>query len=133
MTEIMLAQSGPLFDGRAATACQDLTEELVTAVATEGKNRLVGRMALTYRHPTPYYWTQVHVVRVTALRARVDDARSGRPMIYGPWLEGTSRRNASSRFKGYRIWAAVRAALPTHIPAVAARVSGPYLARMRGD
>tara|TARA_Y100000310_G_scaffold333764_2_gene411985 strand:+ start:50 stop:484 length:435 start_codon:yes stop_codon:yes gene_type:complete len=31
------------------------------------------------------------------LHARIDD----NDVIYGPWLEGTSRRNQTTRFKGY--------------------------------
>jgi hypothetical protein len=31
------------------------------------------------------------------LQARIDDNN----VVYGPWLEGTSRRNQTTRFKGY--------------------------------
>ena len=34
---------------------------------------------------------------VQGLRGRIDDGG----VIYGPWLEGTSDRNKTTRFKGY--------------------------------
>lgn len=42
------------------------------------------------------------LIRTTVLAygdVLVDD-----PVVYGPWLEGTSQRNQSTRFKGYRLW-----------------------------
>src|SRR5258708_18660687 len=33
-----------------------------------------------------------------------NDIRISDPVVYGPWLEGSSDRNRSTRFKGYRLW-----------------------------
>jgi hypothetical protein len=49
------------------------------------------------KHPTPYYETQIHIERMDDLTISVND----RGVIYGPWLEGTSSRNQTTRFKGY--------------------------------
>ena len=43
-----------------------------------------------------HYWKNVHG-RVQFLNARIDDGG----VVYGPWLEGTSTRNATTRFRGY--------------------------------
>jgi len=120
-----------MFDGRAEGAAQDAVEEIVSDIAREGQNRLVGRMALTFRHPTPYYWTQVWTRHVTPTFAVVNDARSGTPMIYGPWLEGTGSRNRTSRFKGYRIWRIVRQFLQGEAVAIGRRILATHLPRMR--
>jgi hypothetical protein len=48
------------------------------------------------RHPTPYYETQI-MVEPEGGRWVVHD----RGIVYGPWLEGTSSRNQTTRFKGY--------------------------------
>lgn len=48
------------------------------------------------QQPTPYYETQLTLRRIP------DGAQAhDRGVVYGPWLEGTSRRNALSSFKGY--------------------------------
>lgn len=120
-----------MFDGRADRAAQDATEAMVGEVSREGQNRLVGSMALTFRHPTPYYWTQVWTDRVTPTLAVVNDARSGKPMIYGPWLEGTGSRNKTSRFKGYRIWRTIRGVLEGETPGICQRILTGFLPRMR--
>ena len=33
-----------------------------------------------------------------------DDREGGGPSVYGPWLEGVSSRNQTTRFKGYAMW-----------------------------
>ena len=52
------------------------------------------------------------------LKGRIDDSR----VVYGPWLEGTSSRNARTRFKGYRVWRNTRQWLEKQAPDVADRV-----------
>lgn len=46
---------------------------------------------------TGHYRQNIHG-RVQHLTGRIDDGG----VVYGPWLEGTGSRNASTRFKGYR-------------------------------
>jgi hypothetical protein len=55
------------------------------------------------RTQTPYYRLQVRTDPI-ADGWRVHD--SG--VVYGPWLEGTSSRNATTRFKGYSTWRRIR-------------------------
>lgn len=63
------------------------------------------------RHPTPYYETQLTRTRVNPTVIRVHD----RGVVYGPWLEGTSSRNRTTRFRGY---SALRRARQTTIARV---------------
>lgn len=130
MMGVHVVAAGPLFTTRAEAESHRLVAACVTEVAREAQNRLVGSMAGTFRRPTPYYWTQVWTDRVTLERAEVNDARSGQPMIYGPWLEGVSSRNRASRFKGYGIWRRVRQRIRGDAPVICARVAPQYLRRM---
>lgn len=61
------------------------------------------RLMSVLRTQTPYYRIQV----------RADPFGQGwrihdNGVVYGPWLEGTSRRNARSRFKGYATFRRIR-------------------------
>mgnify|MGYP001615884840 CR=1 FL=1 len=49
------------------------------------------------KRPTPYYETQITIDRQRHDRVIVHD----RGVVYGPWLEGVSSRNLSTKFKGY--------------------------------
>jgi hypothetical protein len=40
-------------------------------------------------------------------------------VVYGPWLEGTSERNRSTRFKGYRLWRKTAQRLQDDAPKIA--------------
>ena len=48
------------------------------------------------------------------LTGRIDDGN----VVYGPWLEGTSSRNQTTRFKGYHSFQIVRQQLQNEMPAI---------------
>lgn len=70
------------------------TVEEVSAQALADVHRLLD---INIKKPTPYYETQIMIDRQGNDLAIVHD----RGVIYGPWLEGVSARNASTKFKGY--------------------------------
>lgn len=74
---------------------RDGLDEVGRFAVAEVKN--VGRRS--FRNPTGYYLGHV-TYDVSTKDLFVHD--SG--VVYGAWLEGTSSRNARSRFKGYRLW-----------------------------
>jgi hypothetical protein len=88
--------SGPIFDGRAAAAAAEFTEQIKQDVAAQGYANVMTNLNTSIRHPTPYYETQVTT-------SRHGDALvvNDRDIIYGPWLEGVGSRNNTTRFKGY--------------------------------
>lgn len=88
--------SGPIFDGRAVAAGADLTQAIVDRVAAFALEAVQKNLDGSLKNPTPYYETQIQVTNALTER-RVDD----RGVIYGPFLEGTSSRNQTTRFKGY--------------------------------
>lgn len=55
------------------------------------------------RTQTPYYRIQIRTDPMGD-GWRIHDNR----VVYGPWLEGVSRRNQTSRFKGYHVFRTVR-------------------------
>lgn len=77
------------------------------------------------KHPTPYYETQP-TLQERAGAAIVHD----RGVIYGPWLEGTSRRNQTTRFKGYASFRKATQELDGQVPRLTAHVATRAAARL---
>lgn len=117
--------SGPLFDGRAEAAMPRIVAEIQDEVAAQASADVHLWMNRFFRHPTPYYETQV----VTQRRAD-STVITDRGVIYGPWLAGTGSRNApATRFAGYPHW---RLATQQARDA-AGRLAAAVVARHRGD
>lgn len=76
------------------------------------------------RRPTPYYETQLVNQTVQPTLHKVHD----RGVVYGPWLEGTSSRNRTTRFRGY---SSLRRARQTTVARIPSLISIP-LRRLTG-
>lgn len=129
METVNVDSHGPVFDGRAARALDEFTAEAVEEVARVGKNDVLGRLGQVLRDPTPYYETRIRTDRVTAERWLINDGPH--TFRYGPWLEGTSSRNRTTRFKGYATFRLIRQALDGKAQRIAVSVLRRYLERMR--
>jgi hypothetical protein len=115
---ITITLTGPLWTkGRPILerALQNIVQTLVEAGESHLDEVLRPRPAGVYLSVTPrgtpwggpgtsrpgrgsvrYYRQNIHGV-AQHLNGRIDDGG----VVYGPWLEGTSTRNATTRFKGY--------------------------------
>jgi hypothetical protein len=82
--------------GNAGDAITDGLEKGLQEAAEIGADWVDGQLNSVLRKQTPYYRLQV-----TARPAGQNWVISDGGVIYGPWLEGVSRRNQSTRFKGY--------------------------------
>jgi hypothetical protein len=71
-------------------------DEMLEAVGGEVYVAWQGNMHRDFRKPTGAYWSRVVVDPRPGVVKVTDNF-----VIYGPWLEGVSRRNARTRFKGY--------------------------------
>lgn len=118
--------SGPVFDGRATAALKDFMEDTEKTVAEEGERMIVSTLGHVLRHPTGYYVSRVHTEQ-TASAYQVNDSS----VVYGNWLEGTSSRNRTTRFKGYHHWRLTAQKLQQKAPHIAQRLLGRYLRRMQ--
>lgn len=105
-SRLTVTTHGALFDeGRPQQVVEDFLRETVDEVAQRGHGLLQDRFRATFKHPTGAY-----AKRVVVDRAKTEDARviTDHFVIYGSWLEGTSTRNKSTRFKGYQSFRKVR-------------------------
>lgn len=126
MTLILHAkQSGPVFDGRATKATTDYLHAATGAVAEVGARDVRTLISSSVKAGTGSYESHVHADR-TVTGAVVTDGG----VIYGAWLEGTSSRNQTTRFKGYAAYRKAAQVLDRHADTIAEKVLPPYLKRM---
>jgi hypothetical protein len=126
--EIQLRASGPLFDGRAQKAVKDYLLAATGAVAGEGVNLVQASGRADYKNPTGYYESHIVTDLVEPDSTRVWDSE----VIYGPWLEGTSARNQTTRFKGYATFRRAYQQLDRRAQGIAYRMLERFVARMNG-
>lgn len=101
---ITVQVSGPFFTSfRRREIIGGFLAQAVATVTDMTEAELRAQMHAKFRHPTGYFESRMLMQPAGEHMRVVDD-----PVIYGAWLEGTSRRNQSTRFKGYRIWRRTR-------------------------
>ena len=104
---IVVDVQGPVFGLRVhdilEDALHDSVRELVAAGERIAKDRAID---VVYSHggahpdqyrPTGRWLNSLHGEMTGPLEGTIDDSRP----VYGPWLEGVSSRNQTTRFKGY--------------------------------
>lgn len=124
--KVTVTVSGPVFDGRALAATAAFLAEWAEQTAQEAWETVQREMAGVFAHPTGAYASRVVTERATANRWLVHDSN----MVYGPWLEGVSSRNAATRFKGYRHWRATTQQADAEAAAIGRNALPPFLGRM---
>lgn len=116
---------GPLFDGRAERVLQAYFDEAEREVADEGANMVENIMQ-------PHSKSGRYVRSIQTDRQMDDSVVNDGGIIYGPWLEGVSSRNDSTRFKGYAQFRGAAQKLRYKAPGIAERVlRHGYLGRMQ--
>ena len=121
-TGMRITIKGPLFGPRAnpifiagvQAGVQDLTEQGEDHVVSMARIRPAG-VFLTVAQAGRKNASKGHYARsissvVRRLRAVISDGG----VVYGPWLEGTSSRNQTTRFKGYAMFRKTRDWMQRH-------------------
>ncbi len=96
MIRVEVITTGPYFDGGMKRSVDRGVDEASEKVAQAGVNMVKSRLDNVLVNPTGRYQSQIQTDR-SVTGPVVTDGGS----VYGPWLEGVSSRNTSSRFKGY--------------------------------
>lgn len=118
-------RNGPWFNGGVERALDAFLDEARTEIAQQGVNDVKTATGV-FRNPTGYYRSQIQTDRRVGSTAVTDGGA-----VYGPWLEGTSSRNRTTRFKGYRIFRRITRHLRADAAPIAERVLHRYLGRMQ--
>ncbi len=119
---------GPLFDGRALIALDDMVEDLADTVADAGVVAVRVELARVLREPTGYYASQI---RTEQVGGDPDEVRVGDDVVYGAWLAGVGSRNSpASSFPGYDHWTRAREDVEQALPTVVEPVVTRHVRRM---
>jgi hypothetical protein len=118
---------GPLFTNSKKYTDQFLIEAKAE-VALESKRRILARLRQVLQHPTGLYES-----KITISKRRGEPFVSDLGIIYGGWLEGVSRRNQTTRFKGYFTFRRIKQEIIIDTPKIVARQFQKYIDRMNGS
>jgi hypothetical protein len=106
--------TGPLADGTADNALQEWAQNTAAALGKEGADLLRAFPMNKTGRAHGGFQANLKVLQ------KGPEARIPAPTIkgvtWGPWLEGTSKRNDSTRFKGYHLFRKTRQELQKRAP-----------------
>jgi len=103
---IRVELKGKLFDISADKRLLDAMNQGITRMALVTEQRVKQPMVKGRGVVTGHLRRSVSGELVGDLKAQIDagSARQGANVVYASWVEGVSSRNASSTFKGYRMF-----------------------------
>jgi hypothetical protein len=117
---------GPIFDGSAEKIVDEMLHDASVDMAEEAFKRVRARLKNVLKHPTGYYESRVSTDN-TSTGAVISDGG----VIYGPWLEGVSSRNNSTRFKGYHTFRMVAQSLGSDVEVITDRAIQKNIGRLQ--
>lgn len=122
---------GPLFTGQAEEAVKRFCKDATKAIAQRGADLLrafpmnkTGRARGTFQ-------SHLQVVQRSAGYAVPGPQITG--VVWSPWLEGTSKRNSDTTFRGYHLFRKTRLQLNKEAGEIAERELQRFLPEMGGD
>ena len=134
MATTRIKLSGPLFDGQADEAAADFLKSLVREVAEIGVDWIkleTYKMDKSGRGGTGAAAGGVQLTGAGTSYTISGGVREGE--YNWPWLEGTSKRNVGSEFKGYKTFRRTRLRMRKQVTPYAQELLTGYLARMGGE
>ena len=125
--KILASVSGPLADGTAKDVIREWLDASKREVADVAERKLRAVVMDKTGRGTGHYQSMIRTTLLNYNDLLIDD-----PVVYGPWLEGTSKRNDSTRFKGYTLWRRTKQQVGREAPDIARQKLPGYLARIGG-
>jgi len=126
--------SGPLFDGRASAAARGFTRALAAEVAEVGATWIkldTDRMDKSGRGGTGAAASGVKVHGEGSNYVVSGGISEG---VYAwPWLEGTSKRNQSTEFRGYHTFRRTRLRMRKQVKPYAEQLLSEFIEKMGGE
>ena len=124
--------TGPLADGRAVKAAEEWAEKTSQALADEGLEMLRAVKMDKSGRARGGFQESLHIVRKSPTEKRIPGPQE-RGVAWAPWLEGTSKRNESTGFKGYGLFRDTRTRLQKRAPEIGQRELDKLMPRMGGE
>ena len=100
MPEIHVRTSGPIFSALPAQKAEAVLAKTISELVAEGEKRVKLQLYTGHGVRTGFYRRSVHGEVLGSRHGIIHDSR----VIYGPWLEGVTPRNRTTRFKGYAMF-----------------------------
>ena len=122
-THVSVTMRGAIVEGKTAKPAADLIRAIDKAVAEDTKDTWFRLLRKSVRKWTGAYGRTIKV-KHTAKQSIVSDFGA---QPYGPWLEGTSRRNRATRFKGYHALKRARAEVQQRAGKIGEKVTAKHL------
>jgi hypothetical protein len=107
---VRLDVSGPLADGTAEKLTEDWQRNTTQALADKGVELLREFPMNKTGRARGGFQESLHIVRKSAGAVRIPGPQE-KGVVWASWLEGTSKRNRSTKFKGYHLFKQTRAEL----------------------
>jgi hypothetical protein len=123
---------GPLANGEAEKAAQEWAENTTQAVADKGAELLREFPMDKTGRASGGFQRELQPVRKSPTQVNIAGRRV-EGVTWGPWLEGTSKRNEGNGFKGYHLFRATRRELNKLAPDIAQDELKKVLPRMGGE
>ena len=120
-----LTMTGPMFDGQAVAAVEDFATHVAEEVGHQGLQIVQKFLHGSLQHPTGHYMGALKVDKLGEDAIVTDGG-----IVYGPWLEGTSSRNNSTKFAGYASFRKAAQQLESKVEPIGEAALQPYLERM---
>lgn len=121
--DLGLHRKGPIFTNPTARVARFLIEAKED-VGNETVRLIKQRLGAVLRNPTGYYESQIQNDRKSN-----DFFVTDNNVVYGSWLEGTSSRNKTTRFKGYRTFRLTKQEIERNMP----KLLRPHVQRLIKD
>ena len=123
--------TGPLANGDAERALQDWAANTAARLGKEGVDALRAFPMDKTGRAHGGFENSLHVI------TNGPEAKIPGPMIRGvawaPWLEGTSKRNTSTSFKGYHLFRKTRQELQKRAPEIGERELAKVMPKLGGE
>lgn len=123
---------GPLANGDADKAAEEWATNTTQAIADKGVELLRAFPMNRTGRAHGAFENALKVTRVSPTQTRIPGPQE-RGVAWSPWLEGTSKRNDSTGFKGYGLFRKTRLQLQKMAPGIAQAELEKVLPRMGGD
>jgi hypothetical protein len=124
--------SGPLADGEAEKAAEEWAKNTTQALADKGVEILRNWPMNKTGRAHGAFENALKTERISPTETRIPGPME-RGVVWSPWLEGTSKRNDSTGFKGYGLFRRTRLQLQKMAPQVAQAELEKVLPRMGGE
>ena len=124
--------SGPLVSGDADKAAQEWAKNTTQALADKGVELLRAFPMNKSGRAHGDFENALRTTRVSPTQTRIPGPQD-KGVTWAPWLEGTSKRNADTGFKGYGLFRKTRLQLQKLAPQIAQEQLDKVIGQMGGD